>query len=85
MSDPYDPQESDLRKQLTETRLMLHHERCRHEQAEAACARAERRLALVVKEACTIINRYWSQNLDSPEAVAAVRRWEEVANLRHDA
>lgn len=33
MSNPYDPVESDLRKQLVETRIMLHHERCRLEGA----------------------------------------------------
>lgn len=84
MSDPYSQSESEIRSDLVDARLKLHHEKCRREQAEACLARSERRLVLVIKEACTIINRYWSQNLGNPEAAEAVRRWESIANPRND-
>lgn len=49
MSEHHDPVESDLLKLLTETRLMLHQERCRRESSEAALRIAEAKVAWLQK------------------------------------
>lgn len=70
MSDPYDPEEQDLRKQLTATRLMLHHERCRTQSAMAEIEILTKKIEWLVKAQDLVIwdGKEWKHRKAIPPA-----------------
>lgn len=68
MSDPYDPVESDLRKQLAATRLALHHERSRVQAANIEIEVLTKKIEWLVKAQDLVIwdGSRWKLRKETP-------------------